>query len=115
MILGDNYINYFENECGGFNVSMLRERFLMHNAKNVVTDVVTERHIELSARQKLILNTIESDHLHTAQSLAKKFVVTARTIQRELSVLRKNGFIKKSGKSNNSPWIVLKNVSPLKK
>ena len=44
----------------------------------------------------------------TAKTLAVTLAVSARTIERELNFLRKEGYITKEGKSNNGVWKVLK-------
>ncbi len=63
---------------------------------------------DLSERQKNILNLLIKDGTQTAESFSKALGVTKRTIETDLSFLRKNGYIDKTTKDNRSPWIVLK-------
>ena len=64
--------------------------------------------IQLSERQKDILSWINVDGYTTATKMAKLFGISKRTIDREMSFLRKNGFIRKETKDNRSPWLVVK-------
>ncbi len=64
--------------------------------------------IQLSERQKDILSWVNVDGDTTATKMAKLFGISKRTIDREISFLRKNGYIKKETKDNRSPWLVVK-------
>ena len=63
---------------------------------------------ELTERQASIYNEIKKDVSHTAKSLARQLELSQRTVEREISFLRNNGFIDKSTKENKSKWVVLK-------
>jgi len=43
------------------------------------------------------------------QRMSEALEVTTRTIDRDVAVLRKYGYITKSEKDNRSPWVTLKN------
>lgn len=64
--------------------------------------------INLTERQLIIYNGIKKNLSHTAKSLARQIGLSQRTIEREISFLRKNGFIDKSTKENKSDWVILK-------
>lgn len=96
----------FREHCGGIEANILRERLIQMNGSNVVTDVVTDLSVPLTSRQLSILGALAKEGANSANSLSLLFGTTQRTIQRDLAYLRKNGFIDKSGKSNNSPWVV---------
>lgn len=64
--------------------------------------------IQLTDRQRNILNIIEKDGAKVAGVIAELLGTSKRTIETELSFLHKNGFIKKATKDNRSPWVVLK-------
>ena len=63
---------------------------------------------ELTERQLRIYNEIKNNVSHTAKSLARQLELSQRTVEREISFLRSNGFIDKSTKENKSKWVVLK-------
>lgn len=62
----------------------------------------------LTDRQMIIYIEIKKNLSHTAKSLARQTGLSQRTIEREISFLRKNGFIDKSTKENKSDWVILK-------
>lgn len=64
--------------------------------------------IQLTERQREILVLLQNDGTKVAGVIAGVIGTSKRTIEKELSFLRKNGFIKKATKDNRSPWIVLK-------
>ena len=63
---------------------------------------------EITERQLRIYNEIKRNVSHTAKSLARQLELSQRTVEREISFLRSNGFIDKSTKENKSKWVVLK-------
>lgn len=67
---------------------------------------------KLTERQRIICDAIEVNGNVTAKTLAvtlaATLAVSARTIERELNFLRKEGYIIKEGKSNKGIWKVLK-------
>ena len=68
----------------------------------------TDGEIQLSERQQDILSWINADGDTTATKMAKLFGISKRTIDMEISFLRKNGYIRKETKDNRSPWLVVK-------
>ena len=63
---------------------------------------------QLSKRQRIILSMISANGFETARHIASVIGVGQRTVDRDISFLRKNGFIDKSTKDTRSPWVVLK-------
>lgn len=59
-------------------------------------------------RGDMIFLLIRIDGDTTATKMAKLFGISKRTIDREISFLRKNGYIRKETKDNRSPWLVVK-------
>ena len=51
---------------------------------------------------------IEINPKHTAKSLSFTLKLAQRTIERDISNLRKNGFINKKGATKNGIWEILK-------
>ena len=72
------------------------------------TDGETDGEIKLTERQQVVYREIKKDTSHTAKSLARQLELSQRTVEREISFLRNNGFIDKSSKENKSNWVVLK-------
>lgn len=64
--------------------------------------------IQLTERQRVILSKLLINGNETAKSISVQFGITQRSIETDLSFLHKNGFIKKTTKSNKSPWVVIK-------
>ena len=79
------------------------------NGGNTIGNI---RENKLTERQRIICNAIKTDGNVTAKTLAvtlaATLAVSARTIERELNTLRKEGYITKEGKSNKGVWRVLK-------
>lgn len=75
---------------------------------NVVSNVVSLTKDELTERQRLVFFQIEHNNYVTTAKMSEALKVTTRTIDRELAVLRKLGYIVKESKDNKSPWLVLK-------
>ena len=71
-------------------------------------DGETDGEIKLTERQQVVYREIKKDTSHTAKSLARQLELSQRTVEREISFLRNNGFIDKSSKENKSNWGVLK-------
>ena len=63
---------------------------------------------ELTERQRIIIRSIFSNGECTAKSLAKSLAMSERTVQREISFLRNNGYITKEGSDTKGLWKVLK-------
>lgn len=80
---------YYRNDCCGSNCG-------------------SDCGIQLTERQKEILILLRKDGTKVAGVIAGVIGVSKRTVEEELSFLRKNGFIDKETKDNRSPWIVLK-------
>ena len=62
---------------------------------------------QLTERQRNIYNLLKLNGENTALTLARILSLSKRTVQREISYLRNNGFIDKLG-TNNGKWIILK-------
>lgn len=72
------------------------------------TDGGTDNDTELSVRQVNILQLVTLHAGISVEEMAERMAVSKRTMEREIALLRKNGYLGKEGKANNSPWIVLK-------
>ena len=72
------------------------------------SDVDTGDEIQISEKQHYIFAFIRVDGDTTATKMEKLFGISKRTVDREISFLRKNGYIRKETKDNRSPWVVIK-------
>jgi len=65
--------------------------------------------IQLTEKQRNIIDILQTDGFNTAKTIAGMLEIGMRSVEAELSFLRKNGFIDKESKDNRSPWLVVKN------
>lgn len=71
-----------------------------------------EKHLsvtDLTERQKVILSMIANEPSLTATEMSVSMSVSARTVERELSLMRKSGIIRREGRKNDGQWVVLTN------
>ena len=61
---------------------------------------------KLSDRQQKILSLIKQSPTITAKQMSESLSVTSRTVERDLSLMKKAGVLKREGKDNNGVWIV---------
>ena len=62
---------------------------------------------KLSERQRKILNLIKDSPTISGRQMSEILSVSQRTIERDLSTLQKNGFLKREGKDNNGVWVIV--------
>ena len=62
---------------------------------------------KLTERQQKILNLIKELPTISAKQMSETLSVTTRTIERDLSMMKKVGVLKREGKDNNGLWIIL--------
>ena len=62
---------------------------------------------KLTERQQKILNLIKESPTITGKQMSETLSVSQRTIERDLSALKKNGVLKLEGKDNSGVWIVI--------
>ena len=83
--------------------------------RKTVDEVITERdgnvgdvsEIKLSDRQQIIVSIIRSNPTVSAKQMSETLSVTSRTIERDLAVMQKAGFIRHEGKDNAGVWVIL--------
>ena len=61
---------------------------------------------KLTERQQKILNLIKATPTISAKQMSETLSVTPRTIERDLSLMKKVGVLKREGKDNNGVWII---------
>ena len=62
---------------------------------------------KLTERQQKILNLIKESPTISAKQMSETLSVTTRTIERDLSLMKKVGVLKREGKDNNGVWIII--------
>ncbi len=62
---------------------------------------------KLTERQLKILNLIKETPTISAKQMSETLSVSPRTIERDLSLMKKIGTLKREGKDNNGVWIIL--------
>ena len=78
------------------------------NVGNNVGDFVGDnKRINLTERQRVMLEIIKKSPTITGRQMSETLSVTQRTIERDLSFLKEKGFIKHKGKDNAGFWVVL--------
>lgn len=106
-----------ENFCGGVQISIERTNFIKmsHVARNVVSDVVSDvtssvtslSPVQLTERQRNILELIRKDTFVSAQQMSVVLSVVHRTIQRDLADLQKKGVLIREGNTSAGHWVIL--------
>ena len=61
-------------------------------------------------RQIAIIMAIKEQPFLTRDDLAKEVGVSLATLKREISILRKNGYIGRGGSNKNGQWLLLKKI-----
>ena len=62
---------------------------------------------KLTERQQKILNLIKESPTISAKQMSETLSVTTRTIERDLSLMKKVGVLKREGKDNDGVWIII--------
>ena len=62
---------------------------------------------KLTERQYKILNLVKESPTITGKQMSETLSVSQRTIERDLSALRKLGVLRHEGKDNDGVWIIL--------
>ena len=87
--------------------------FASSDNQNVGDFVGDMSETKLTERQQKILNLIKESPTISAKQMSETLSVTTRTIERDLSLMKKAGVLKRKGKDNNGVWVI--NVSSKQK
>ena len=63
--------------------------------------------MKLTERQQKILNLIKESPTISAKQMSETLSVSPRTIERDFSLMKKNGILKRDGKDNDGVWIAI--------
>lgn len=80
--------------------------FASSDKQNVGDFVGDMSETKLTERQQKILNLIKESPTISAKQMSETLSVTTRTIERDLSLMKKAGILKREGKDNNGVWII---------
>ena len=80
--------------------------FASSDNQNVGDFVGDMSETKLTERQQKILNLIKESPTISAKQMSETLSVTTRTIERDLSMMKKAGVLKREGKDNNGLWII---------
>lgn len=67
----------------------------------------TMSEIKLTERQQNIINLIKGKPSISARQMSEILSVTSRTIERDISTMKKMGILKREGKDNDGEWIII--------
>ena len=81
--------------------------FASSDNQNVGDFVGDMSETKLTERQQKILNLIKESPTISAKQMSETLSVTTRTIERDLSLMKKAGVLKRGGKDNNGVWIII--------
>lgn len=65
---------------------------------------------KLTERQQKILNLIKESPTISAKQMSETLSVSPRTIERDLSLMKKAGVLKREGKDNNGAWYIIESL-----
>ncbi|MBR6082911.1 MAG: putative DNA binding domain-containing protein [Salinivirgaceae bacterium] len=97
----------FEQIRGGILATIRREKFIALNKQNVGENVGDVSVIELTERQRKIVNLIINDPTISATRMSVMMSVIKRTVERELAALRKQGVIAREGNARTGHWRII--------
>lgn len=101
----------FEEVRGGFMATIKREKFIaIQNGKTFEKDVVSNvgsmSAVQLTERQKEILDLIIKDSFISAQQMSVVLSVVKRTIERDLAAMQKKGILLREGNTSAGHWVI---------
>lgn len=94
-----------ENFCGGVQVTIERTKFVQMT--NVVSNVVSLSQVQLTDRQKKMVNLIKDNPFISAQEMSVVLSVVHRTIQRDLATMQKLGVLIREGNTSAGHWVII--------
>ena len=81
--------------------------FASSDNQNVGDFVGDMSETKLTERQQKILNLIKESPIISAKQMSETLSVTTRTIERDLSMMKKAGVLKREGKDNDGVWVII--------
>ena len=84
--------------------------FASSDNQNVGDFVGDMSEMKLTERQQKIVNLIKESATITAKQMSETLSVSPRTIERDLSMMKKAGVLKREGKDNDGVWVVIESI-----
>lgn len=84
--------------------------FASVDTQNVGDDDGDVSEAKLTERQRKILNLIKELPTITAKQMSETLSVSPRTIERDLSLMKKVGILRRDGKDNDGVWVVIESI-----
>jgi ATP-dependent DNA helicase RecG len=81
--------------------------FASSDNQNVGDFVGDMSETKLTERQQKILNLIKESPTISAKQMSETLSVTTRTIERDLSLMKKAGVLTREGKDNDGVWVII--------
>ena len=81
--------------------------FASSDNQNVGDFVGDMSETKLTERQQKMLNLIKESPTISAKQMSETLSVTTRTIERDLSMMKKAGVLKREGKDNDGVWVII--------
>ena len=81
--------------------------FASSDNQNVGDFVGDMSETKLTERQLKILNLIKESPTISAKQMSETLSVTTRTVERDLSLMKKAGVLKREGKDNDGVWVII--------
>lgn len=78
--------------------------FATIEVSNVGDNVGDVSEIEITERQRVVMDLIKNSPTITGKQLSETLSVSQRTIERDLASLKEKGFLKRKGKDNDGLW-----------
>ena len=102
-----------ENFCSGVRVSFQRGFDVVTGKKivpsNVVSSVGSLSVVQLSERQRKILELIKENPFVSGEQMSVVLSVVKRTIERDLAAMQKKGVLVHEGNTSAGHWVVIDN------
>ena len=80
---------------------LMQVKLILHIQNEPINDSITEC-------QRTILYLIKQNSSFSRDELAEKTGLSLATIKREITILRKNGYIDRDGSNKNGQWLILR-------
>ena len=81
--------------------------FASTDMQNVGDNVGDMSETKLTERQRIILDLVKNSPTISARQMSEMLSVSQRTVERDLSLLKKMGILKREGKDNDGMWVML--------
>ena len=81
--------------------------FASSDNQNVGDFVGDMSETKLTERQQKMLNLIKESPTISAKQMSETLSVTTRTVERDLSLMKKAGVLKREGKDNDGMWVII--------